>query len=322
MRWLALAALVALPASARAASCYDESSLPAVVNLEAYKGVLRAYLGGRLYDGEHGLFPTLALVEGEGWRFDGVSRCKWGACGYLPEARHQLELCAARIPPIALSAREAKKLNPELPAGGKLVQRVGACVEVEGVLWFGIAFEEGRGIGGVGRFDPAKKKLEIRRPALLRDAAVTSIAHDGARLWLGTESIRGCIGTTPAEGLVSYDWRRDEAKSFRGTDGGPCGFLIHALSWRNGGLWAATDLGLSRWDASSGAWEHLVAESGPEQPAVRKVSCEALYLQLLSAASTAPGATLGYGSARDQLVHALRAFRPAFAARHLAEEAE
>src|SRR5512140_2204191 len=318
---LALAAALA-SGLARAGTCYDERGLPAVVGFEDERGVLRADLGGALYDGKSGQFPVMELVENEGWVLAGTSRCTEGACGYTPAVRHRAEACAARLPKISLTEKEARKLRPELPKGTRLEQRISACVESEGALWFGIAFQEGRGVGGVGRFDLATKKLQVRRPPLLRAISVTRLAHDGARLWLGTESLAGCIGPNVAEGLVAYDWVEDRARSFKGAEQGPCGFVVHALTWRNGGLWMASDLGISRFDPDAQRWRQLVPVREGGTLRMREETCDALYLRLLPELSTVPGSTRSYGSARDQLVHALREFRPRFAAQHLEAEGE
>src|SRR5512137_1988333 len=99
---LALAAALASGA-AQAGTCYDETGLPAVIAFEEDRGVLRAYLGGSLYDGPTGQFPMMELVENEGWVPAGTSRCTEGACGSTPAARHRTESCIARLPKIKLS---------------------------------------------------------------------------------------------------------------------------------------------------------------------------------------------------------------------------
>lgn len=305
-------------ASARAASCYDENDLPTVSNLEDHRGQLKAYLGGALYDQQRELFPTAVLQEPSSWRPSGPSRCGQQACGFAPEVRERIEKCKARLPPITLGEKEARRLRPDHPPGLIPEQKIAACIEADGYLWFGISFREGRGVGGVGRYHLATRKLEVRRPALLRSYSSTQLAWDGARLWVGTESLGECIGSNLAEGLVRYDWKKDQARTFKGSeDEGPCGFVVHGLAYRTGAVWVATDLGLSRWDRVSDSWEHQVFARAGERLEARRTSCPAIYREVLPGLSTAPGSTAMFGSAKDQFTSALRAFRPGVATRLL-----
>jgi len=301
--------------SAHAGSCYDENDLPAVTQLETHRGQLRAYLGGALYDASGDLFPTLVLQEPATWVPSTPSRCGEQACGYRPEVRHELARCKARLPAITLSEKEARRLLPELPKGRLPEQKIAACIEADGYLWFGIAFQEGRGVGGVGRYHLASGKLELRRPALLRTWSSTQLAWDGTRLWIGTESLSDCIGSNLAEGLIRYDWKKDQARTYKGSeDEGPCGFVVHGLAFRTGAVWVATDLGLSRWERLSDTWEHQLFRKTPEGLAAERTTCQRIYQSVLPGLSEAPGSTAMYGSSRDQFAAALRAFRPGMAA--------
>lgn len=135
--------------------------------------------------------------------------------------------------------------------------------------------------------------------------AVDVAVSDGASLWLGVSERRGC-GLHPG-GLVRHDWRRNAAHVFRGTDAGPCGFLVLDLLLRDDTLWVATDLGVSRlrlapedWDE----WTHYSLSS--DGSALEETACGSL-LAVVAEAAAAPGG--------EELGHWLAEFRPRFVKR-------
>ena len=110
-------------------------------------------------------------------------------------------------------------------------------------------------------------RAEERRPSFLAGTRVDAAAAHGDSLWLGLSALKG----EPAPlGLVRYDFARGAAQFFRGADTGPCGFAVLDVAVRDGTLWVATDLGVSRlglaaeWDE----WTHFrAAADGLEETA-------------------------------------------------------
>ncbi len=156
------------------------------------------------------------------------------------------------------------------------------CLRQGDDVFFGIAFYAGEGsygVGGIGKYNPHTRLLEIRRPALLKEYSVAGLAHDGESLWIATMHHGEGFGGS-ANGLVRYNWQLDHAESFVGTSDGPCGFWINDLLWKGGQLWVATDLGMSRFDKATGSWAHFVPVNNSGK-ALRETSCEKLYMELL-----------------------------------------
>jgi hypothetical protein len=135
--------------------------------------------------------------------------------------------------------------------------------------------------------------------------AVDVMVSDGASLWLGVSERRGC-GVRP-RGLVRYDWRRDAAHAFRGTDAGPCGFLVHDLLLRDDTLWVATDLGVSRLRLSPEDWDEWTHYApSTDGAALEETACGSL-LTVVAEAAAAPGG--------EELGGWLAEFRPKFVRR-------
>ena len=114
----------------------------------------------------------------------------------------------------------------------------------------------------------ADGRIEERRPSFLAGARVDAAAAHGESLWLGVSTLGG--GEPAPLGLVRYDFARGAAQVFRGADSGPCGFFVLDVAVREGTLWVATDLGVSRlalaaeWDE----WTHFrAAADGLEETA-------------------------------------------------------
>jgi hypothetical protein len=135
---------------------------------------------------------------------------------------------------------------------------------------------------------------------------------DGTTLWLGASERRGC-GLRPL-GLIRYDWSRDTAHVFRGTDAGPCGFLVQALLLRGDTLWVATDLGVSRLRVASEDWDewtHYALTTDGE--ALEETACGSLLAQVAEAAAAPGGEALGRLLAEFRPKFAKRGMRPALA---------
>ena len=136
------------------------------------------------------------------------------------------------------------------------------------------------GAGTLVREGPSGAR-EVRRPEVLRDADVDAMAAVGETVWLGLSALRGAE-RWPL-GLVRYDWARGRAHAFRGTDAGPCGFFVHDLQVRDGTLWVATDLGLSRLGVAPDAWDEWAHFSRGEDGALEEVACAGLVADAMAA---------------------------------------
>ena len=122
---------------------------------------------------------------------------------------------------------------------------------------------------------------EVRRPAVLHGAAVDAMTTDGDTVWLGLSTRRD--GERWPLGLVRYDWTRDRAHVFRGTDSGPCGFFVHELTVSEGILWVATDLGLSRLGVAPDAWDEWTHFTAAGDGALEEASCAGLVADAMAA---------------------------------------
>lgn len=135
--------------------------------------------------------------------------------------------------------------------------------------------------------------------------AVDVLLSDGASLWMGVSERLGC-GLRP-RGLVRYDWKRGAAHAFRGTDAGPCGFLVQDLLLRDDTLWVATDLGVSRLRLSPEDWDEWTHYAlSTDGAGLEETACGSL-LAVVAEAAKAPGG--------EELGGWLAEFRPKFVKR-------
>ncbi|MFZ3073143.1 MAG: hypothetical protein WA162_07865 [Thermodesulfobacteriota bacterium] len=288
-----------------ATDCYDERYYPSVLSLKKTDKGINVVLGGQYADYKKRTTPTLSYIEGHGWNTDKPVACEWQYCFY-----HWENKCQNEIPEITLSLKDAIDLRQEIKVFYDIEQKISACTERDGFVWFGIRFYQGEGtngVGGVGRYNPKTKQIETRRPPLLLDSSIKAIVHDGESLWFGTTGEYECLGDTPMHGLVRYKWDSSQIETFEGKDDGPCGFVVHDLLWDNNKLWVATDLGLSLWDAKKGKWYNYVPN--PEKtPPMYEIKCEVLYKDLLKVLPKS--LTQDFGSFYNLLGDALIKFRP------------
>jgi len=266
--WLFLAAFGGVQASS---TCYDDKDYPAIASLAPTPSGYRIVLSGTARGGS----DTAPVLEfSSGWRAAGRLPCAQGRCV------NETQGCAVPLPPIPLPSTEEG-----------LEQKVEACVEEGRYVYFGIGFYWGEGsfgIGGLGRYDRQTRKMEIRRPELLKDTGVTHIASDGRYLWIGTGNQHECMGMVPTQGLLRYDWAGDRLDWADPGGKRMCGFMVHGILVRDGTLVVATDVGLS---LGSGAglepplrWRHLVPNL--QTPGLmQETSCDALYRKLLRTVS-------------------------------------
>jgi hypothetical protein len=140
---------------------------------------------------------------------------------------------------------------------------------------------------------------------MLEEATVNVALSAGGTLWLGLSERDGC--RRRPRGLVRYDWKRDAANAFRGTDTGPCGFDVQDLLLRGDTLWVATDLGVSRIRVSPDEWDEW-AHYAPSTDGgtLEEATCYSL-LSLVAEAAAAPGG--------EELGRRLAEFRPKFTRR-------
>ncbi|GEM_PF-6712471 len=170
------------------------------------------------------------------------------------------DACRQRVPYTPPPRSEAVALRPHLRNGNSIAESPGPCVSVDGVLYFGLAFYEGEGedgVGGLGRYDPASKTLEVRRPEWLRDKSIAALATDGKTFWLGVE--QQYEGATEPQGMARYDWDSDRLQPLV-RDDAPCGSSVSDILLRGSTLWVTTDFGLSRLDLGTGRWSHTALQ--------------------------------------------------------------
>lgn len=273
----ALTLLVAAGPASAGDVCYSEDRFPSVVWIDTMENDVRIWLGG-MYGVKGWKLGQILIFRKNGF---------WvqvPASATLEEAQRKAS-CIGKVPP-APRTKEEESLNAEKEKYDIEVRAEGPfrCVQEDCTVWFGISYYQGEGfygVGGIGRFDPESRKCEVRRPNLLRNSVVPSVAWDGRNLWVCThDPFSECIGNLPTEGLVKYNWAADEATVFRDTEEGPCGFVPHAVLWRDGQLWVGTDLGIDRWDSKENRWHHYIPAAEPG-PLVRETTCAALYQELL-----------------------------------------
>lgn len=340
---LAVALALAPAATLAASSCYDESSYPAVLRIEATEDGFRAYTVSP--DFEKAMRLALALRKQHGWRSDdpgpayvhpvigyskqnGFSRetpltchigrgCKATAPG--PPS------CATGLPPRERLVEDALRAEPSLvkrpldhtisaaPRDNDIDQDYGACARRDGSIWFGISYYEGEGstgTGGIGRYDQKTGRTEIRRPEVFRGSSITQLIYDGEYLWLGTAGNYECTGTPPTLGLVRYDWKTGRALTFLDGDDGPCGLLVNGFVQLGDDLWIATDLGLSNWNRKTSKWRNYVPDPSASLP-MRETSCPDLYRHLIG---TLPRSgwneAMPASSPYHQLIESLARLRP------------
>ncbi len=294
-----------------ASVCYEEKYYPAVGGLEKTATGVRAYLGGKFFQNDRShpkTRPALTHSEEADWKQD-----KPFPCGENPWCLPKKQQGKPNVPPITLSKKEAVALVPRLQEAEAIAQDVSAWIEHNGAIWFGISFYAGEGtdgVGGIGQYDPKTGQTVIRRPKALLESSINHIVHDGQRLWLGTTGYYECVGEPPDHGLMRYEWDADQIETFEGQDDGPCGFVVHDLLLEKKYLWAATDLGLSRWDRQAKKWAHYVPDPAGSPP-MRPTTCAALYSDLLKTLPRTFDPQYDF-IFHSQLFDLLKRFRPRF----------
>jgi len=253
--------------------CYSENYYPSVFKLVETENSIEAHLGGvyadhigdSVYTEEnYKAIPILRWQQGKGWRYVGKKTS-------YPHG----STCHITIP----------KWPTELPKPGEIIEESASSCAVAGdTVWFGVNFYNGEGYtghGGIGHYERQSNRLEVRRIPELRDYPIDKAVWDGENIWAATASNYECLGTPPALGLIKYNWNTKALTIYKGTNTGPCGFIIHDLLWAQGFLWVATDVGISRWDSKNDKWTHYL----PDQKSpyhVKEGSCGTFYRNILT----------------------------------------
>lgn len=137
-----------------------------------------------------------------------------------------------------------------------------------------------------------------------RDTSREVVVDDGTSSWMGLSEEQAC-GARP-RGLVRFDRSRHVTQAFRGTDCGPCGFRVHDLMIRDGTLWVATDLGVSRLRLSPDDWDEWTHYALTREGDLEETACGALLMPVAEAALAPGGEDVG---------RLLAEFRPRFVRR-------
>ena len=323
--WIALAAGLGSSEAALAAfSCYQVDRYPAVFELSLSRGHLTATLPGKPGDqGQPDMQINQVLIQGDdgAWKAS-AQLCTDAGCRYPDRIR---ATCALDVPTPQLSLEEMRKLAPDqagyVDGEESPVQKVGACVEHDGIVWFGVIFYCGEGecgLGGIGRYDIRTHQLMVRRPKALLDSSVSPVAFDGKYIWAGTFGSGECIGDDPEVGLVRYDWDGDTAVTFGGgTDSGgdpdgPCGFRFNDIYIDKQGFWASSDMGLALLKDPQAApaamrWENYIPAPGDVHGPLLKTTCRDLYAHLIATLPKTGGGD-EYRSYYDQFTKVLSRF--------------
>jgi hypothetical protein len=283
--------------NARAAeTCYNELGLPLISKLNETEHGIKITLRGFYAKDQFRNLPVIYWNEEKGWQANSDDKCI--SC----ESSHynQYQSMIPHIEPIPVEDMDAEE-KPSIPA------------YYDGHIWFGLGFYWGEGsigTGGIGRYTPATKQLEIRRPAELKRVPIQKVVHDGENLWAATKYVFECEDDPPALGLLKYDWSNNKLTQFKSVNEGPCGFVIHDLVWKNGSLWVATDIGLSRWIKENDQWVHYLPDK-KDPSLVVTMSCPAIYTYLFREFNNIKWCNMGYNCDK-QLLDNLKSFRPEY----------
>jgi hypothetical protein len=151
---------------------------------------------------------------------------------------------------------------------GRLQNVPGPVVVTDGALWFGLVggFSGGDGqLGGIALYDRAQRTFRVFRHKFMVDASVTRLLVSGDDVWIGT----GRYGPTRLEGmrgLVLYRPKKREWRQFAPDNSRISGDLIYDLAVAGSSIWATTNQGVSRYDATRRLWTswywHAAADGG------------------------------------------------------------
>jgi hypothetical protein len=245
--------------------CYYEEPMPLV---------------SRFASDAHG--NLLAYSRGRVFAFDGRT---WRDAGKLKDTPEPTFPC----PDFVKKRNDAKASYDDIP--------LCVCTQTDDYIYVGLAYYEGEGgtgRGGLVRIRKRDGRVTDRRSTKLDDVSINAIAAEGDVVWFGTTHHGECVGLPIAHGLVRYNFATGEFRTFEKSDDGPAGFVIHDIRIEPSWLWVATDLGISRMDRKTGAWQHWL-------PGERATRVDALYARLLKSMPQ---------EVREQIREGLARFRP------------
>jgi len=285
-----------LNTASAAETCYFDLHLPFISKIDETEHGIKVTLGGIYTKEQVRNAPVIYWNEKQGWLASSDDKCT--SCDSDNYVRYKSMI--PHIEPIPVEDMDEEE-KPSIPA------------YYDGHIWFGLEFYWGEGsigTGGIGRYTPATKQLEVHRPGELEHVPIQKVVHDGENLWAATKYVLECVGDPPALGLLKYDWGSKTLSQFKSVNEGPCGFAIHDLLWHNGSLWVATDIGLSRWIKENNQWLHYIPDkNNPSQVSTK--SCPEIYNDVLHEIAISEWCNRGY-ECGSTFMYYLERFRPEY----------
>lgn len=287
-----IALLLFAPSASAALVCYADACLPVVSRFEiGVGGQLHARLGGRWETSD----PTIRRMTFDGQRWREIAPARKPETERFP------------CPPVVKAKNYARITDSAWQEDDMTV-----CAQTPDFTYAGLGFYDGEGISGTGgllRVDRRTGRVEVRRLPLLERVSVNAIVADGDVIWFGTTTNQECVGTPFVHGLVMYNWRTRELRTYEGSDDGPAGFAIHDIHLNGRALWIATDLGISRLDMPTGRWRHWLPEEKDGRIEAKELAAEVIFTRLLR---TIPEDCLRVELFDNALMEGLARFRPRF----------
>lgn len=309
--------------------CSIDHAYPEVSSLSVENGKLVAILGTHFSDRKETIevggqilevfvqeFPRLVMSPNGKWEKAGVVDPfeTWSESG---------KQCvdAPRDPEAAW-----RSIRPDAPLeraqGDWFDQSVLSCASDGQYNWGGISFygaEGGWGVGGLVKQHVETGEIEFVRPRKLIGGSTGPLAYFAGELWFGQTWIGECGGPPPGTGLKRLSFHQYLQRYQVEEVPEVCGFAIRDFQEFDGGLWVATELGLSRLVEDNGRhWTNYVPDLD-DSSLMRKVDCDALYAELLSSREFAETEGFDIGNAFDVFWNRLSELRPNFVRRYLRE---
>lgn len=277
---VALLLLHAFPAAAECWWCVFRAAKQRLTPTEIAATQRGARVRMQRQDEPYAFTDYLYSAADESWRVV-TPADQQGARTHM-RARREAEMQPCEVIPYQPPAvAEAIRLRPHLRVGHAAEEDVGACVEKNGYLWFGLTFYEGEGmdgIGGLGVYSRRTRRVEVHRPEWLRDKSIDHIVHDGRLLWFSVAQHYERGG--PTHGLARYDWESRTLQTMRGDDA-PCGWDVNDLAVIGDELWVATSIAVSRLELPTNRWRHFVPSADGAR--LEQRDCRSVYRRLLAA---------------------------------------
>lgn len=263
--------------------CYDLRSYPAAGALEQTEEGVRVTIVGGEYqetvevESEYGAdrtqtrSPIMEFNAEQGWEQVGFSDCQRSEC-------------------LQQATQTCDHQTGEIGTGGA------TCADGPDKRYFGLSFYGGEGMDGTGGWGWYQENGErhTERPAVLDNASINTMVHDGTQLWVGTTQNLECTGQPPAEGLrailthppENHPIVQPDTPYVRNETTETCGFVFHDMLLDGEDLWISSDMGVTRLSGNPDNpvrrdSTHYIPTGDPEEP-MREVGCGELYRSLLS----------------------------------------